>query len=127
MSKRRFGIAISADIAKELDVISGECNTDRSRIVEYAVKNFLREYKHHSKCHRCTGVLVITRNSIELGEGSMTYREFKHIIVSYSHHHVDDKCIEILLLSGNSEVIAEFHRRLLRDGCDCRYIPLHSD
>jgi len=127
--KKRFGIAVSSEVAEELDMITEKFNTDRSKVVEYALRSFLMEYKHHySKCHKCVGILVISRKSlgVEISNNDI-YSEFKEVILSYSHHHVENRCIEVLVLSGSSEIIADLHNRLLRAGCECRYIPLHSE
>ncbi len=122
--KRRFGVALSSDIADELDSIVKDFNVNRSAVIEHAVRGFITEFTHYRRPHRCTGVLLL----FDRGHGTTSTTEFidkyKDLILAYTHHHVGNHCVEVLIVSGESEVIEGLHKKVLERGCRCRYVPL---
>ncbi len=100
--------------------------TDRSRLVEQALRSFILDHAHYFYPHTCRGVLIVYREGGGFGVIE-ALEEFRDIVKSYSHHHVDGFCLEMIVVSGSSSRVSELHRRLAEVGCRVRYIPLRTD
>lgn len=120
--KRRFGVAVSSEIAEEIDAIAKSMNVDRSKIVEEALTDFIEGYKHRVEDHRCCGVLIARVSKCGLVERTLeTYRD---VIVSYIHSHIDGHCICTVLVLGSWQRIKNLQREMLLSGSKARYIPI---
>lgn len=125
-TKRRFGISIPEEIAKDLDELASKLETDRSSIVSEAIRTYVHDHLHYLTPHKCMGLLIIFSQ-----KGEKSYRKFfkiiekyRDVIASYTHLHIDEKCIEVLVLSGSSGKIRDLHREFTVIGCKARYLPL---
>ncbi len=109
-----------------LDTLAKKLGTDRSRLIEQALRSFILDHAHYFYPHRCRGVLIVYRENkgIDVIEA---LEEFRDIVSSYSHHHVDGFCLEMIVVSGNSSRVSKLHRRLAEVGCRVRYVPLRTD
>ncbi|MCS7108117.1 MAG: ribbon-helix-helix domain-containing protein [Sulfolobales archaeon] len=123
-SKRRFGVALSSELANELDNIVRNFSVDRSKVVEHAVKGFLTEFIHYRRPHKCTGVLILFSREHDAATTTNLIDEYKDIVLAYTHQHVGTHCVEVLIVNGDSEVISDLHKKALNYSCRCRYIPL---
>lgn len=125
-NKRRFGISIPEDMARDLDKLASKLSVDRSSIVCEAIRTYIHDHLHYLIPHKCMGILILFSH---IGENN--YKNFfkiieryKDVIISYTHHHIEEKCIEVLILSGSSEKIQSLHREFIVIGCKARYLPL---
>ncbi len=125
MAKRRFGVSINSNIATALDEIAKNLGSDRSRLVEEAIKSYIEEYKHFTKKHICRGIFIVCSKN---GEPKIDeiFEDYRDVIISHSHHHVAGECILTVIVYGNSERITELHKKLLYSYIT-RYIPLPHD
>ncbi|MEM0453450.1 MAG: ribbon-helix-helix domain-containing protein [Sulfolobales archaeon] len=123
-SKRRFGVALSSELADELDNIVRSFSVDRSKVVEHAIKGFITEFVHYRKPHRCTGVLVLFNREHDITSTTNLIDEYKDIILAYTHQHISTYCIEVLIVNGDSATIADLHHKALKNKYRCRYVPL---
>jgi len=122
--KRRFGISIPEALAKDLDRLAEAFSTDRSRLVDQAIRAFVQEHRHHLAPHECLGLFVVVALS---GRSRMVdlLEDFRDVIQGYNHLHARGYCIEIVVVSGHSERIKALHTALLEaEGCSVRYVPL---
>ncbi|RLG86787.1 MAG: CopG family transcriptional regulator [Thermoprotei archaeon] len=124
--KRRFGISIPEPLARNVDELAKKLSTDRSKIVENALWEYLKDHAHYLVTHVCHGVMVIT------GRGHSEFRgiieKYRDIVHSYMHLHVGEECVEIIVVGGYSTRIAELHRELVTaTKCRVRYVPVSSE
>ncbi|MEM4718242.1 MAG: hypothetical protein QXE81_05740 [Desulfurococcaceae archaeon] len=56
--KKRFGVSIPINVAKELDEIAFMDGVDRSSIITRAVTQYLHEDKHIVEEHECSGMII---------------------------------------------------------------------
>ncbi|HDI74877.1 MAG: CopG family transcriptional regulator [Thermoprotei archaeon] len=121
--RRRFGISISRELADNLDSLAKALETDRSSIVENAIREYIHDHLHYLTPHECTGVMILYRVCRQ-GEWFTIIDKYRDIVVSYTHVHKEGVCIEILVVSGHSEKIAELHKELGKLGIKARYLPI---
>lgn len=125
-NKRRFGISIPEDMARDLDKLASKLSIDRSSIVCEAIRTYIHDHLHYLTPHKCMGVLIlfshISRNNYK--KFFNIIERYRDVIISYTHHHIEEKCIEVLILSGSSEKIQSLHREFMVIGCKARYLPL---
>lgn len=120
--KRRFGVAVSREIAEKVDAMARSMNVDRSRIVEEALADFIEEYKHKAEDHKCCGVLIARVSKCGLVERALEM--YRDIVVSYTHSHVEGHCICTLVVSGSWQRIRNLQREMVLSGSKARYIPI---
>jgi CopG family nickel-responsive transcriptional regulator len=127
MRKKRFGVSLPENLVDDLDHLGRTLSIDRSKLVEEAVRLFIRDHRHHIHPHYCKGVLIIQSrtDSCLAVEVKKILEEFRSIIRFSVHFHVDDDCLDMIVTSGSSQDISRLHMRLrrLRD-LSIRYIPL---
>ena len=121
--KKRFGVSIASSIAEKLDRLAAMLNTDRSKLVEEALREYLHDQIYLLESHECTGLLIVLKRGKDASIAE-AIEEYRDIISAYNHIHVADKCIETIIVSGNSARILSLKRRLMDIGCMVRYIPI---
>ncbi len=122
--KRRFGISIPEEVARDLDNLAEKLNTDRSKIVCEAVRLYIRDHIHYLFPHECRGVITLVSEDLN---PLKVVEEYRDVIMEFSHIHVEKICINSLIVSGSSIRIAELHKRLLEICKDVRFIPLNCE
>ena len=123
--KRRFGVSIDKGLAELLDELAGELGTDRSSLIEEAVKRLIDDYTHYRSSHECWGILVIAGAENTRDRIYRVLEEYRDTVTSSSHIHSSHGCAEIVAVHGSSERIRELHSRLSSLGCRVRFVPLH--
>jgi CopG family nickel-responsive transcriptional regulator len=125
--KKRFGVSLPENLADDLDQLGRTLSIDRSKLVEEAVRMFIRDHRHHIHPHYCKGVLIIQSrtDSCLAVEVKKILEEFRGIIRFSIHFHVDNDCLDMIITSGSSQDISKLHMKLrkLRE-LSIRYIPL---
>jgi len=125
LAKKRFGISIPDDLYDYLNKLSEQLETNRSDLVEQAVKTFIDDYKHYLIPHTCTGVMIVSCKDEKALKKIID--EFQDIAKTYIHTHENNVCIELMFVSGPSEKIALLQKNLQKDGkCNPRYVPIIS-
>lgn len=125
LTKKRFGISIPKNLYDELNKLSQELETNRSDLVEQAVKTFINDYKHYLTPHNCVGVMIVSCQDETEAKDIMD--KFQDIAKTYIHTHENNICIELLFVSGPSEKIALLQKSLEKNAkCHPRYIPILS-
>ncbi|RLE61164.1 MAG: CopG family transcriptional regulator [Thermoprotei archaeon] len=113
--KVRFGVSIQRDLAEQLTMLAKALGTDRSTLVNEALREFLHDRVHVLRPHACEGVLVVIYGPEISGEVSRVLERFEGIIVARTHiHDSERKCVEIIYLRGPSQKIISLER-MLRD------------
>ena len=125
-SKRRFGISIPENLARDLDKLASKLSIDRSSLVSEAIRTYVHDHLHYLTPHKCMGILILFSNVENDNYRKLLkiIEEYRDIIISYTHHHIEEKCIEVLILSGSSEKIRSLHREFTVLGYKARYLPL---
>ncbi len=122
--KKRFGVSVSEEVARDLDVLADKLSVDRSSIVEEALREYIHDHLYYLKPHRCQGVMVIL-GRVPHEKLLNIIEENRDIIHAYSHLHVSGQCIEFMVVSGPSDKIALLHKVLAEEtGCTVRYMPV---
>ncbi|PLJ77814.1 CopG family ribbon-helix-helix protein [Infirmifilum sp. SLHALR2] len=126
--KVRFGVSLESDLASDVERLANVMGTNRSHIVNMAVRSFLDEKFHFTAPHECEGVLII---SYEPRRGSLIDSEIerrKEAIRSRLHlHTTEGLCTDVLYVKAYSDEIVGLESSMNRCGCKvCRFIPLHS-
>ncbi len=124
--KRRFGISIPEDLARDLDRLATITGTDRSSLVVGALREYIHDHLHYLEPHYCMGIMIIS-GRIDHGRLFKVIEKYRDIIHSYTHNHLGDTCLETIIVAGPSEKIACMHKELANDKCRVRYIPLKSE
>ena len=123
LAKKRFGISIPDDLYNNLNELSKQLDTNRSDLVEQAVKTFINDYKHYLTPHNCIGVMIISCKDETAAKEAID--KFQDVAKTYIHTHENNVCIELLFVSGPSAKIAELQKSLEKEGkCQPRYVPL---
>ena len=123
--KRRFGVSIDKQLAETLDELADLLGTDRSSLIEEAVRRLLDDYRHSSSSHECWGLLVIAGAENTRDKIYRVLEEYRDTVTSSSHIHSRYGCAEIIAVHGSSDRIKELHSRLSALGCRVRFVPLH--
>jgi len=58
-SKRRFGVSIPENIARQLEEAAVYTGSNRSLVVEKALTEFLHEELHANREHDCSGIIIV--------------------------------------------------------------------
>lgn len=120
--KKRFGVSIDIALAEKLDSIAKSMSIDRSRLVEKALSEFVKEHSHSVQDHRCCGVMVAETTGCDtINKVVELYRD---IIMSYTHNHIEKRCICIAVVVGNSHRVRDLHKDLMISSHRARYIPI---
>ncbi len=125
--KRRFGVSIPEHLARDLDELGTKMSIERSRLVEEAVRVYIRDHKHHLYPHKCRGLLIVqTKTSSCLwGEINSIMEKHREIVRFSIHFHIDDDCLDIFVTEGESNEVSLFHQELMGlKGTITRYVPL---
>jgi CopG family nickel-responsive transcriptional regulator len=127
MGKKRFGISIDEDLADKLDELSKALSTDRSAIVEDAIRGVIAEHSHYLYEHECKGIMILVYSE---GKGCSVFvrqliEDFKDIIQFSSHYHTGNNCTEVFFIAGNSLRIRDLHSEAKkRKDISVRYLPI---
>jgi len=121
VARRRFGVSVDEGLAARLDSLARTLGTDRSSLVEEALRAFLSDLDHMEEAHACRGVIVAECD----GAGRVPVEQYREVVSSHIHAHVRGGCIELLVVEGSSDTIRDLYSRLLENGCKARYVPLH--
>jgi len=129
-AKAKFGVSVEKKVADELSALAQALGTDRSSLVNEALREFLHDRVHVLRPHRCEGVMIVIYEKHAAGRVAPLLEEHRGLIKSRMHVHDEaGRCVETLYLRGESEEIVELERRLRDCGVvACRYIagPPHS-
>lgn len=121
--KRRFGISIPEELARDLDRLALTTGVDRSSLVVGALKEYIHDHLHYLEPHYCMGIMIIS-GRIEHNRLFKIIEKYHDIIHSYSHSHLGNTCLETIIVAGPSGNIAQMHKELAGNNCHVRYIPL---
>ncbi|MEN2999220.1 MAG: ribbon-helix-helix domain-containing protein [Acidilobaceae archaeon] len=122
MTKRKFGISVGEELARELDELAARLRVERSQLVERAIKDLLKDYSHSLFEHECKALIVLSCPS----EGEVQLPSAEDLKVTQLHEHREGRCVQILLLSGPSSKISVLLSSLAgRKGCELRFVTLH--
>ncbi|RLE93116.1 MAG: CopG family transcriptional regulator [Thermoprotei archaeon] len=121
--KRRFGVSIPKDLADRLDLLAKALETDRSSLIEAAVREYIHDHMHYLVPHDCTGIMVLY-GACRKEDWFDIIDRYMDIVVSYNHIHRKNICIEVLIVSGPSKKIASLHKELVESGIKARYLPI---
>lgn len=121
MAKRRFGVSLPEDLARDLDRLSGLLGVERSAVVEEAVRHYLDDYRHLLVRHHCRGVILAACRGEARASDSV--KKFKHVVAAHLHLHMDGICIDLLAVSGDSLEISRLIGHLKASGCSPRFLP----
>lgn len=113
MDKVRFGVSVDKNIAEQLNLLAKTLGTDRSTLVNEALREFLHDRVHVLSPHLCEGVLVTIYGHEVSSEISRILEDFEDIVVARTHIHDSNKnCVEIVYLRGSSKDIISLERKL---------------
>ncbi|MEB3860444.1 MAG: ribbon-helix-helix domain-containing protein [Desulfurococcales archaeon] len=124
MAKRRFGVSLSEEIASWLDKVSRALSTDRSSLVERAVKAMLDDYEHLLSSHECSGVLLIACKREPHRGFARVIEGYRDITTAHIHAHLEEDCIDLVIVSGPSEKIMKLHEEIESSECKTRFIHI---
>ncbi len=106
MAKRRFGVSLPEELASELDRLAEDSGMERSRIVEEAVRAYIKDA-------RGGGGLLVLVVVCKSPPGSVI--EEVGGVISHQHIHADgEDCIDIIVTRAEN---AGLIRGLLEYGC----------
>ncbi|QOJ78481.1 hypothetical protein IG193_06925 [Infirmifilum lucidum] len=126
--KIRFGVSLEAKLAEDVERIAVAMGTNRSHIVNLAVRKFLDETYHFTVPHECEGIMIISYEPERSEKIDPEIENRKEGIHSRLHIHTSEGlCIEVLHVKAHSNDILEFESSMARCGCKaCKFIPCHS-
>jgi CopG family nickel-responsive transcriptional regulator len=125
LQKRRFGVSMDSSVADSLDRLADALGTDRSSLIERAVRLLLENYQHYLTKHECWGLLVLAGDEMPRSRVFQVIEEYRDIVVNSNHIHSSRGCAEVIAVHGESDRVRELHRRLEELRCNVRFIPLH--
>lgn len=126
MAKKRFGVSIDSTLYSKLDALAKKLGTERSTVVEEAIKNYINDLDHLSREHHCCGLLIVEDPDIMAVEHILA--NYKDVILNYTHHHVGGRCICTIMVYGSASTVAKLYSQLSKvKSVNKRYIPLHND
>lgn len=111
----RTSITLPRDLVKELNRFVESIESDRSKVIQQAIRNFLSI--PHEDADMVAGSLMIVYNHGEHGlEEEMTdvQHDFINLIVSNLHIHLDgNRCMLTIFVRGRFEAIQSLMKRLI--------------
>lgn len=122
--KKRFGISIPVNVAKELDEVAIMDGVDRSSIVTRAITQYLHEDKHVVKEHECSGMIVYY--GLLSSETIAGYCD--RIVKSLYSVKFREGHVTIVFVEGSYGEIAELRKRIIRKSrkhASIKYLPLY--
>ncbi|MGB9785662.1 MAG: CopG family ribbon-helix-helix protein [Infirmifilum uzonense] len=127
-TKARFGVSIDEKLAQEVEKLVQATETNRSHIVNLALREFLNGKFHFMTPHTCEGVLILSYEPQMSDKIDRTLEDNKDMILSILHiHSSEGKCIEVIYTRAQSERILELENGLQKSGCKtCKFVPCHS-
>lgn len=106
MAKRRFGVSLPEELASELDRLAEDTGMERSRIVEEAVRSYIKDARGGE------GLLVLI---VVCGSPPGSVIEEVGGVISHQHVHADDsECIDIIVTKASNTGLI---RGLIEHGC----------
>ena len=124
MAKRRFGVSLSEELASWLDRVSKALSTDRSSLVERAVKAMIDDYEHLLKSHACNGVILVACKDEPHRGVTRVIEGYRDIATAHIHAHLEEGCIDLVIVSGSSERIMKLHEAIESSNCKTRFIHI---
>ncbi|MGQ9691524.1 MAG: CopG family ribbon-helix-helix protein [Thermoproteota archaeon] len=110
----RTSISLPKDLIKELDRFVDSTRSDRSKVIQQAIRNFLSI--PHEEDEKVAGSLMIVYNHEEHGlEEDITdiQHDFMDLIISNLHIHLDkERCMVAIFVKGNLKNIQSLMRSL---------------
>lgn len=123
MGKKKFGVSISAELAKRLDALAAEMEVERSALVEMALEDLLSSLLHGKDDHECLAIIAV---SCPEGREPLRLPEIQGVKATQLHEHRDGRCLQLFLVSGKSGEIARLYSSIPREnGCVSRLSVLH--
>ncbi|MEM2276632.1 MAG: CopG family ribbon-helix-helix protein [Thermoproteota archaeon] len=110
----RTSITLPKDLIKELDNFVDSIKSDRSKIVQQAIRNFLST--PHEEEDKVAGSLMVVYNHDEHGlEEELTdvQHKFIDLIISNAHIHLDEhKCMLTIFVRGKFNNVQNMINRI---------------
>ncbi|MBO3769221.1 MAG: CopG family ribbon-helix-helix protein [Thermoproteota archaeon] len=111
----RTSITLPKDLIKELDKFVYSIKSDRSKIIQQAIRNFLST--PHEEEDKVAGSLIVVYNHDEHGlEEELTdiQHKFINLIVSNTHIHLDEyKCMLTIFVRGEFRNIRNMINKII--------------
>ncbi|MEM2100410.1 MAG: hypothetical protein QXP45_03625 [Thermoproteota archaeon] len=111
----RTSLSLPSSLLKELDGFVSSIKSDRSKVVQQAIRNFLSI--PHEEEDMVAGSLMIVYNHGEHGlEEEMTdvQHDFINLIISNIHIHLDEeRCMLTVFVRGSLKAVQSMMRRLI--------------
>ncbi len=124
-SKRRFGVSIPENIARQLEEAAVYTGSNRSLVVEKALSEFLHEELHVNKEHACSGIIIVYSETPSINLEKTRYSQLVKGLISVK---LSSGYAVILVVEGNYLEI-QLLRREIGEIVDkpvlSRYIPLN--
>jgi len=123
--KRRFGVSIPVKIADLVDDLARLNSCERSRVIEYALNEYLHENLHVEveEKHSCISIIVaVSSKPIP----STILGKYVEIVKASMYYKIGNSHINILIIEGSSDTISKLRKELGKTTGSLRLIPLES-
>lgn len=123
--KRRFGVSIPVKIADLVDDLARLNSCERSRVIEYALNEYLHENLHVEveEKHSCISIIVaVSSKPIP----STILGKYVEIVKALMYYKIGNSHINILIIEGSSDTISKLRKELGKTTGSLRLIPLES-